>query len=221
MESDEYYKTKEVYYRMNRARKEAILSLLEKNGRGLILDVACATGELGETIKNVTQYKVWGADISSNFLETAGKKLDRTFCFDISSDFSSWPAEIKTEKFDKIILSEILEHLFFPERLLKNLKNICVQDAEIIITVPNVLFWKNRLKILFGNFDYTDQGLMDRGHIHFFSWESLEKLVNDAGFQIVDTKNFIPTRGTKWLGKIFPGLFAFQFIVKAKLNVTL
>ena len=215
---NEYYQGKQIYYKMNRARGNAILSLVGNNGQGLILDIGCATGELGEAIRDELGYRVWGIDVSDNFCQIAAKKLDKVFCLDVTSGLENWPETIKTEKFDKIILSEILEHLFFPESLLSKVRHLADDKTEVIITVPNILFWKNRLKIFFGKFDYSDQGLMDRGHIHFFSWKSLNRMLKSAGFRIVETSHFVPTRGTRWLGKILPGLFAFQFILKVKLN---
>jgi hypothetical protein len=39
-----------------------------------------------------------------------------------------------------------------------------------------------------------------------------------TGYKIVDQYHHIPTRGTKRIGKLFPGLFAYQFITKIKKN---
>jgi len=152
-------------------------------------------------------------------LAIAEKKLDKVFNFNFEENFDIWPENLKTEKYDLIILSEVLEHLFFPEKFLSNLKNLLKPRGEIVITVPNVLFWKNRLKIFFGNFNYTAQGIMDRGHIHFFTWNSLIYLTEVQGFSLIKVNNYAPTRGTKILCRMFPGLFSFQFIIKIKLNL--
>lgn len=215
METSGYYKEKK--YKINRFRKEAILDLLGSNN-DLVLDIGCNDGSLGEVIKQQKNSKVFGVDISETSVSEAREKLDGVFCFDIQKDYQNWPEDLRQIKFDKIIVSEVLEHLFYPEKLLENLKNQLKEGGEIIITVPNLLFWKNRLKIFFGNFNYTEQGLMDRGHIHFFSWTGLISIIRQAGFSIVDQRHHIPTKGTKILGMIFPGLFAYQFIVKVKRN---
>ncbi|MBI4812184.1 methyltransferase domain-containing protein [Candidatus Falkowbacteria bacterium] len=127
-------------------------------------------------------------------------------------------AKIIDTEYDTVIISEVLEHLFYPEKLLKKIKQIVVPETDIIITVPNPLFWKNRLKIFLGYFEYEKEGLMDRGHIHFFSWASLREMVKESGYSIVGTYHHFPTRGTRWLGKLLPGLFAYHFIVKIREN---
>jgi len=203
------------YNKINRSRRNAIMQLIS-NKTGFVLDIGCGKELLGEAIKKEREVVVYGVDISSIATKEAEKKIDKAFCVDVEKDLEDWPSEIKSKKYDTVIISEILEYLLHPEKLLKNIKKLSHDKTEIIITVPNILFWKNRLKIFFGKFEYTNKGIMDRSHIHFFSWKNLKKLLNQSGYYIVAKEHFIPTRGTKWLGKIFPGLFAYQFVVKIK-----
>jgi 2-polyprenyl-3-methyl-5-hydroxy-6-metoxy-1,4-benzoquinol methylase len=149
MENEIYYEKKE--YAINRFRKNAILSLLGSGGKN-ILDIGCADGQLGEIIKKEKGLIVFGVEISEAACRKASARLDRVFCFDVQLPFEKWPDEIKGIRFDKVIISEVLEHLFYPENLLEKIKNLLMPGAEIVITVPNVLFWKNRLKIFFGLF---------------------------------------------------------------------
>lgn len=211
MAIQDYYNKKE--YKITRFRKQAILGFI-KLENPLILDIGCASGILGSILKKEKNSIVHGVDISGEAIFEARRKLDQVYEFDISRE--GWPEEILKNKYDYIIVSEVLEHLFEPEKLLQKIKKISHKKTEIIITVPNILFWKNRLKIFFGNFNYTNEGIMDKGHIHFFSWKSFKKNMWQAGFEIIEEKHHIPTRGTSWPGCIFPGLFAFQFIIKAR-----
>ena len=69
---------------------------------------------------------------------------------------------------------------------------------------------------MFGKFEYTDQGLMDFGHIRFFTYKYLNKVLKDSGFKIEKEKHIIfPGKLTKLL-KLWPSLFATQFIIKAR-----
>jgi len=190
-----------------------------KNDKNMnILDIGCGSGLLGEIIKKETDAKVYGLDISENFVKSAKERLDGAFVFDANYDFELWPEEIRNIKFNNIIITDVLEHLSAPEKLLENLKKIINRDTEIILTIPNVLFWKNRLKIMFGRFEYTEEGLMDRTHIHFFTWKSLKKLLKECGYSIIIVTHHFPTRYTGFVGSFFPGLFSFKFIIKIKKN---
>lgn len=211
----DYYDSK-IYERVGNARKKAVLSLIpESTQKRTLLDVGCSNGEFGALLKRKRGMAVYGVDVSKDAIASAAQVLDGACVADLESeDFSKLENYIQI--YEYILVSEVLEHLFFPERLLHSLRKYSNGGTRIIITVPNILFWKNRAKIFFGNFDYTASGLMDRGHIHFFSYRSFMYMLAEAGLEVEEAAHNIPTRGTKWLGKIFPGLFAFQFIVRAR-----
>jgi len=215
MQIDRHLENK--YQKVSKGRREGVLGLINNKAR-FILDIGCGKGILGEAIKKEKEAVVYGVDISLTAIKEARNRLDKAFCVDIEKDLKDWPPEIKTRKYDVIVISEVLEHLLYPEKLLENIKKMSHSRTEIIITVPNILFWKNRFKIFFGKFEYTDEGIMDRSHIHFFSWKSLQDLLRQSGYYITSKDNFIPTRGIKKIGELFPGLFTYQFIVKVRPN---
>ncbi len=204
------------YHKINGFRIESVIKMIGQRPNQVILDIGCSIGLLGQEVKKRLACQFYGADLSAPAVAAAKNVLDDAWVLNLENDLSNWPQELKAKAYDAIVISEVLEHLFEPENLLVKLKGLAMPAKSIIITVPNILFWKNRLKILVGHFDYTNQGIMDRGHIHFFSWASFNKMIEEAGYQIMAVDNHLPTRGTKWLGKIWPGLFSFQFVVKIK-----
>lgn len=207
----EYYTEKPTYIKVSRGRLDGIISLISDLETKTLLDVGCGAGEVGKAIKIKKDVKVFGIDISENAVLAARQNIDGAEVCDLEND-AQLPVVYQNKKFDALIISEVLEHLFGPEELLK--KIMVITEAPIVVTVPNVLFWRNRLKILFGSFEYTETGLMDRGHIHFFTWKSLQRVIEKGGYEIEKTAHHIPTRGTKILAKYFPGLFCYQFIVR-------
>lgn len=202
-------------YGMGGVRKEHILSLIP-DSTGTALDIGCGNGELAEALR-AKGHRVTGIDVSEKAIEEAKKFLDDSFCFDIEKE--KWPEELMNKKFDLIIASEVVEHLFDPTSFLKKIKQLASPSGEVIITTPNILFWKNRLKTLFGKFQYENEGLMDHGHIRFFTIETIKSVFRKSGFNVVRERHFYPNlykRGLNFLGKIFPGLFAYQMIFLLK-----
>lgn len=206
----DYYTEKNTYTKVSRGRLNGILTLLGKEA-ATVLDIGCGAGEVGRVVKDRSRMKVYGVDISTNAVATARTVLDGAEVCDFETE-SILPDSFKGISFDAVIVSEVLEHLFEPEKMLQHIR--LATSAPIIITVPNVLFWKNRLKIFFGSFEYTETGMMDRGHIHFFTWKSLQEVIAKGGYQITTTAHHVPTRGTKLFAKYSPGLFCYQFIVR-------
>ncbi|XKT75429.1 MAG: methyltransferase domain-containing protein [Patescibacteria group bacterium UBA2103] len=212
MEQKSYYNTRTPYEKISRGRYESIARLLKKKNVRAVLDIGCGVGGLGKKLKeDGIVSSVYGLDISKEAVGEAKSVLDGAWVFDAESN--SFPKEVPLEDVDIIIISEVLEHLFDPEEFLKNVR--AVSSAPILISVPNILFWKNRLKLLFGSFRYTQSGLMDRGHIRFFTPDTLKETLIRAGYETVGTDHVFPTRITSLLNNVFPGLFARQFVVLA------
>jgi 2-polyprenyl-3-methyl-5-hydroxy-6-metoxy-1,4-benzoquinol methylase len=123
--------------------------------------------------------------------------------------------------FDIIIFADILEHLKEPLAVLTRFKEYLSDDGFIIISIPNIANWKIRLQLLIGNFEYNEYGILDEGHLKFFNEKSAKKLISDAEFEIFD---FDITVGDiryfakffNSIGKIWPNLLAFQFILIAR-----
>lgn len=142
--------------------------------------------------------------------------------------------------FDYILCMNVLEHLINPKKVLVNLKKFLKPNGSLIACMPNIAHWSIRLKLLFGNFDYekgvfeTDhgKGIMDETHLKFFTLKTMKRLITDSGYKI-EYISFDPDKGIpkfhglflripcgwKFLKKfysIWPTLFGFQFIFKAK-----
>jgi len=210
-----YYEQKTEYDSIGRLRLEGILKVLGDYRDSTILDVGCGQGILGKWLKERVDGRVTihGIDISPRSVEIARGVLDRAEMVDITRA-EELAGILQSGKYDFIILSEVLEHLFWPEHVLKAIDEFGVPGVKVIVTVPNVLFWKNRLKILRGKFEYKRRGLMDRGHIHFFTWKSFRKMAEECGFAIKETAHHVPTLVLRPIARLSPGLAAFQFIVR-------
>lgn len=210
---NEYYQNKSANYGIGHTRLKRIIYLAGSVQDKSVLDIGCARGYLGRLLKDKGAFRVEGVDISEGALVEANKVLDQTYAFDLEGE---WPEELKAKKFDVIIMAEVLEHVFDPVKVLKNVKRVLKDDGSIIITTPNFMTWTNRIKFIFGNFRYQDQGMFDFGHIRWFTYEYLKNVLRESGLKIIEEKNIIfPGKLTKIL-KFWPSFFAFQFIVKVK-----
>ena len=205
----DYYTNKEGDYKPSNARINKILELLGDVKNKKILDIGCSQGVFGKMLKD-RGARVVGCDISAKHIEVAQRVLDRAFIFDIEKDDFS----IFDRDFDYIIASELIEHLFLPRQFLINIKSIMNDNTKLIITTPNFLMWSNRIRMLFGKFEYTKTGFMDEGHIHFFTHNYLKKMVSQEGFKVMSINNIIHPKIPSFIGKLNYNLFSFQVIFK-------
>ena len=192
-----------------------------------ILDVGCGTGVLGKALKEQKKDRlICGVTYSEEERHIAANNLDEVWVLDINSETP------KTNlKFDCIIFSHVLEHTFYPDKVLKMFQPFLNKDGVIIIALPNIMFYKQRKVFLEGNFQYSEEGgLMDVTHFRFFDWKGAQDLVTKSGLAFVqkDVDGYFPLPGfrkifsklsqkiDKFFVKKWPGLFGFQFVFVAK-----
>jgi len=183
-----------------------------------LLDVGCGGGVFGAAVKSARACTVVGVTYSEAEAVQARQRLDRVEVADLN-DFE--PDSLGT--FDCIVCSHVLEHLHDPQQVLSSLRACLAPGGMLLVALPNVLFWKQRLDFLRGRFRYTEGGLMDCTHVRFFDWYSADQLLRDAGFEVVErvADGVFPLSrlfGSVLSGRInraalrqLPGLFGVQF----------
>jgi len=182
----------------------------------LVLDVGCHSGIMGEVLKNRKQAKVIGIDTDTDALHIARERLQAALLINIEQ--SDWAEHLKNEgyhNFDTILFGDVLEHTQHPERILLQAKEILKPDGIVIVSVPNIAHWRVRFGLLFGRFDYTESGILDRTHLRFFTRRSAKALLENSGYS-VKAMNVAGYSLPHWLIRMFPGLFAVQIVMSAK-----
>jgi 2-polyprenyl-3-methyl-5-hydroxy-6-metoxy-1,4-benzoquinol methylase len=180
-----------------------------------VLELGCSTGFLSRHFVE-NGCKVTGVEIDAEAAEAARSACDRVETIDIND--AGWINRVGG-RFDAILFGDVLEHLVDPLKTLCLSRQLLRDDGYIVISLPNVAHWTVRLKLLTGNFDYKDQGVLDTTHLRFFTMKSALKLVEQAGFKV---REFRPIIGGKLSGhfrrswqlgaRLFPGVFAVQMI---------
>lgn len=171
-----------------------------------VLDVGCGSGVLSEAIKK-RGYSVWGIEINRDAAHKAALRIDKVIHEDLLNA-EKIEENIGNTRFEYIVFSNVLEHLYDPYLVLKKYLKFLAQDGLVLISVPNVAVWTNRIKLLLGKFDYTDTGTMDRTHIRFFTFKTAKMIIRESGCSIikVDFTPFVVRAMLPFIKKIVYGL---------------
>jgi glycosyltransferase involved in cell wall biosynthesis len=87
--------------------------------------------------------------------------------------------------YEYLLLLDVIEHLKSPERFLDRLRaQFDYSPRTVILTTPNIAFIVQRAMLAFGQFNYGKAGILDRTHTRLFTFKSLRRLLEDAGFRI-------------------------------------
>ena len=149
---------------------------------GRVLDVGCGRAALGEAV-GALGWEVWGIEQSAEACATAGRRLHRL----IEADLHDWDRVadgIGDTRFDGLIFSDVLEHVYDPRGTLEKYLEYVKPGGRVFISVPNAVVWTNRLRLMCGRVEYADTGVMDRTHIRFFTFRTARRLVEATGCRV-------------------------------------
>lgn len=178
-----------------------------------ILDVGCGTGRLGKELKDRIPCFITGIECDPDAAQKAGLVYDRVELSDLEGIIQKGIDFKSGLKYRYVIFGDVLEHVSNPQALLERFRDILEDDGFIIASIPNVANWMIRLRLLFGNFDYSG-GILDQGHVRFFTYKTARKLLENSGYKIIGVINNNQTWLIRILGRLWKSMFAFQFVFK-------
>jgi methionine biosynthesis protein MetW len=182
----------------------------------LCLDVGCSSGNLGAELITYKGCRVQGIDINPDALVQATQKgYEQVYALDLIREPGGLGI-VPDLTFDCIICADVLEHLVNPELILPILANKLRPGGSMIVSLPNVAFGLNRLHLLLGNWNYREYGIMDKTHLRFYTIQSGVRLVKESGLEVIRVRPYNQFGVLRYLwplDRLFPGFFAYQFII--------
>lgn len=160
----------------------AALYALAGNPSGLkILDLGCQFGD-------VTKYFVKDNDVTIvDFNVHAVKYMAETYGVKaIEAGFDGDPLPFSDETFDMVILSEVIEHLFYYQEIINESSRVLKTGGTFVGSTPNAFNLRARIGFLLNR---PGKAFNDE-HIRFFNLQILDRLlkknfskVNISGFK--------------------------------------
>ncbi|MEW7991956.1 MAG: glycosyltransferase [Candidatus Thiodiazotropha sp.] len=147
-----------------------------------VLELGCATGYMSAYLRRELGCYVVGVEYDRAMANKAKSACDRVIVGDVQKP--NWLKRLGDERFDIITCADILEHLREPISLLQSLPGLLREGGRLLASLPNGAHAALRLELLEGRFTYEDTGLLDRTHLHLFTYHSLRELFVRGGFRV-------------------------------------
>lgn len=160
-----------------------LLSLMESDTEAYIfvLEIGCDCGANLIEVKNrYPNAELYGVEINPNAAEIASNiaKISVQNIEDNDLVFGNI-------RFDYIIFGDVLEHLRDPENVVKYCKqHLLKKDGRFLASIPNLMHYSVLQRLINGYFTYTDWGLLDKTHIHFFTEKEIVLMFAKSGCSI-------------------------------------
>lgn len=165
------------------ARKDFKVIAEWVNPDSKILDLGCGDGSLLELLKNKRNASGYGVDTS---IDKIIKSLNNDINV-INADINNKLDYFSDNSFDYVILAQSLQVVDSPVKLIREMLRI---GNEVIISFPNMGYWKSRFYLFFkGKMPVTD-GLPYSWHstpnIHLCTIKDFKEMCYRNNFTIVD-----------------------------------
>jgi 2-polyprenyl-3-methyl-5-hydroxy-6-metoxy-1,4-benzoquinol methylase len=198
---------------------------------GSILDIGCGAGDNAAMLARYRpNVSICGITVSPNEAQIAKLHMERVWICDVESEV---PPELLGKQFDALVFSHVLEHLRHPEQVVARYVSFLKPNGFLVIAVPNIGNWRQRLRLLRGDFRYQSGGVMDETHLHFYTYFTADQYLLRGVPDVTVLKKQVAGSVPLWLfrrrllpawlrsrldnkgSELFPNLFGDQILILA------
>lgn len=193
-----------------------------------VLEFGPANGRLTKYLAEEKKCAVTIVEIDAEAGSDAKQYAKKSYLGAEYGNIEKYYWEQTEDRYQYIIFADVLEHLRDPKTVLEKCKSVLAENGRILISIPNVTHNSIIIDMLNDKFEYDEAGLLDRTHIHFFSYPSFSKMVAESGLFLCETvpiysrvgnneihNSFddVPVEVADYLRKRVPGSI-YQYVVK-------
>jgi ubiquinone/menaquinone biosynthesis C-methylase UbiE len=187
---DKFYNHPNFLFRyIENKRIKKLIDLAEVKDADKVIEVGCGAGHI---LERVPKGELYGIDISEIQVERAKERLGN------KAEISKAPGEeipYDNKYFDKILCSEVIEHVLDPAPLLNEMKRVLKDDGILSLSIPNenlINLAKKMLRMLGlrrilepkkSGWDLASKNNLDEWHLHEFNLKLIKQYI-DGKFKI-------------------------------------
>lgn len=160
-----------------------IISMICEDGP--VFDVGCATGNLGQALRiSNKNNELFGLEFDPVARSSALQKKIYKDIYQLDLDQPFELAQNLIGFFKYIVLADVLEHLKDAKAVLKQLVPYLRKDGCFLISLPNVMNFEVQAAMASATAKYTETGLLDYTHLHFYDLNEIAQLCTHASCSI-------------------------------------
>ena len=149
-----------------------------------IVEIGCSRGALAKAYKeNNKNCKYVGIEIDPDYALLARRYCDDVLVGNIE-DLLKAKIESELNEADCWVFGDTLEHLCDPWFTLKSIKSLISPNGSVCACIPNMQHWSVQLRLLAGQLQYEENGLLDKTHLRWFTRITIDELFTRSGYQI-------------------------------------
>lgn len=180
-----------------------------------VLEIGCGEGTFMSELAKFDA-DVEGIELSDEAVRFCTSKGFKARKLDITNEELPWKSH-----FDIVITTEVIEHVFDHYSFVARINNLLNDNGFLFITTPNFRHYKWLKRYLKGE---TPTEIQNPTHIRFFTKDSLQRLLEKQGFEIIDICSYYEDKwfwrlrkvGFKTLANYLAAIYGHTLVVLAK-----
>lgn len=177
-----------------------------------VLDIGCGSGLITKKIQDLG-FDVEGLDFSEEAVKkTRSNGIDAEIC-DLDEGISK-----NDNEFDVVWAGDIIEHVFDPINLIKEINRILKKDGILILGIPSDVGLISRIKVLLGQ-SYQEQMYRRSGfykHHTFFNLSLIKFMLKKANLSIKEVEKVLIINRKRFRANLMPSAFYNQLVITAQ-----
>ena len=193
-----------------------------------VLELGVATGYFSRFLTEELGCVVDGVERDQRMAETARQWCCKLLVGDLEQERLA--EHFTSGGYDVAVIADVLEHLYDPGAVLKQTGPLLGPAGKLLISVPNVAYGGLILDLIHGDFEYRDEGLLDRTHIRFFTRSTILALLESLEMEVLSVEPVpMALENSEFYGRLNrlsvplknyvfsrPDAGAYQFIIEAR-----
>ena len=158
-----------------------------------VLEVGCAKGGFRPSLLPAAE--VWGIEphpAAAEQARAAGYRM-------LVGSFEAVAAQCPDAYFDLVVCNDVIEHMADHDAFLEAIRAKLRPGGVLVGSVPNVRYFGHLVKLLVRkDWQYVEQGILDRTHLRFFTVRSLRRTLLAHGYVIQRLQGLNSDLGRRW-----------------------
>lgn len=162
------------------AQRPEMLRLIPRTARS-VLEIGCGDGSFAAGLKQIRPVHVTAIEPFPRAAAVARSRVDVL----LETGAEEGLRALAGQAFDCIVCNDVLEHLVDPESVLVAAAQLLAADGVVVASLPNVRYMPVlRALVLRGEWRYTNEGVLDRTHLRFFTQKSIREMFVATGYRL-------------------------------------
>lgn len=177
----------ELYFKGHRTELKPFIP----KGVKKILEIGCGEGGFRTNFDDDVEY--WGVEPNPDVAFMSKEKFYKV----LNGIYNDVENELPDHYFDLIVCNDVIEHMIDHDDFFEKIKSKMAKDGQMLMSIPNVRYITNLIKLIIKkDWQYKDEGILDRTHLRFFTEKSLKNTLNEHNYQIIEFQGINTIRNT-------------------------